>query len=80
MGTVEDIIKEKNLAKMPPSELDALVQSVLKGNEHIVAEYLAGKQKAMNALVGKVMEQAKLRADAKDVVRILKTLCYVISR
>ena len=80
MSTVEDIIKEKNLAKMPPSELDALVRSVLKDNEHIVAEYLAGNKKAMNALVGKVMEQEPFRADAKDVVRILKTLCYGISR
>lgn len=72
MGRVEDIITKNNWWKMSTSELEALVQSVLKDNEHIVTEYLSGKQKAMNALVGKVMKEAKMRADAKDIIPILK--------
>ena len=79
MGTIEDIIKEKNLTKMDMAELEALVQSILKDNKHIVAQY-TGKENMLYALAGIVMKEAEDRADAKDIIRILKDKINTIKK
>ena len=42
-------------------------------NASIVAEYLAGKQKAFNSLVGQVMKAAKGKANPQQVNDLLKS-------
>lgn len=53
-------------------ELKALVEQAVAANPVAVAEFLAGKEKALNALVGQVMKQTKGRANAAEVTRMLK--------
>jgi aspartyl-tRNA(Asn)/glutamyl-tRNA(Gln) amidotransferase subunit B len=53
-------------------ELRGLVEQAVAGNPVAVAEFRAGKEKALNSLVGQVMKLTKGRANAAEVTRILK--------
>jgi aspartyl-tRNA(Asn)/glutamyl-tRNA(Gln) amidotransferase subunit B len=55
-----------------PDSIEKLVDDVLATNAAIVAEYKAGKEKAFNALVGKVMAATKGNANPAQVNAILK--------
>jgi aspartyl-tRNA(Asn)/glutamyl-tRNA(Gln) amidotransferase subunit B len=54
------------------SELEKLVQQVLDANAATVAEFRAGKDKALNALVGQVMKASKGKANPAQVNEILR--------
>ncbi|MBN2690384.1 MAG: Asp-tRNA(Asn)/Glu-tRNA(Gln) amidotransferase subunit GatB [Burkholderiaceae bacterium] len=72
-GDVDTIIKERGLAQVNDSAaLQAAVDAVLAANPKNVEEYRAGKDKALNALVGQVMKATGGRANPQQVGELLK--------
>ena len=55
-----------------PARIEKIVDDVIAANPAIVAEYKAGKEKAFNSLVGKVMAASKGKANPAQVNAILK--------
>jgi aspartyl-tRNA(Asn)/glutamyl-tRNA(Gln) amidotransferase subunit B len=53
-------------------ELEKMVDEVLAANARSVAEYQAGKEKAINALVGQVMKASKGKANPGQVNELMK--------
>ncbi|MDF2550126.1 MAG: gatB [Chlamydiales bacterium] len=53
-------------------EIEQLVDSVLKGNEQSVQDYLQGKERAFGFLVGQVMKLSKGKAQPEKVNALLK--------
>jgi aspartyl-tRNA(Asn)/glutamyl-tRNA(Gln) amidotransferase subunit B len=71
--TPEALIKEKGLTQISDtSALVTLVDRVIAENPSVVADYRAGKQKAMGFLVGAVMKETKGRANPGLVNDFLK--------
>ncbi len=70
-GSPEDIIKEKGLVIVEGDIVDIAAQEAIKENPQAVADYRAGKEKAMNSLVGAVMKKTKGGADARKVREVL---------
>jgi aspartyl-tRNA(Asn)/glutamyl-tRNA(Gln) amidotransferase subunit B len=67
------IIAAKGLRQISDSgAIEKIVDDVLAANPAIVAEYQAGKQKAFNSLVGKVMAATKGKANPVQVNAMLK--------
>jgi aspartyl-tRNA(Asn)/glutamyl-tRNA(Gln) amidotransferase subunit B len=72
-GDADAIISAKGLRQISDSgAIEKIVDEVLAANPAIVAEYLAGKQKAFNSLVGKTMAATKGKANPAQVNAILK--------
>ena len=72
-GDPADWIEKLGLASIGGGEeLKQMVQQIVDANPGPVGEYKAGKEKALNQLVGQVMKQSKGRANAAEVMRILK--------
>ena len=67
------IIKEQGLVQMSDEgELGGIVEAVIAANPQSVADFQAGKEKAIGFLVGQIMRQTKGRANPELVNRILK--------
>ena len=67
------IIELKGLRQISDERaIEKIVDGVIAGNAAIVAEFNAGKEKAFNALVGKVMAASKGKANPAQVNAILK--------
>lgn len=74
-GDPSQIIEEKNLGQMEDSsELEAAVDSVIASNAKSVEDYKAGKQNALQFLMGQVMAATKGKANPQKVMEILKKL------
>lgn len=72
-GEAEAWVERLGLAQIGGGdELKGMVQAVVDANPGPVSEYKGGKEKALNQLVGQVMKQSKGRANAAEVMRILK--------
>src|SRR3990170_6127548 len=56
-GSPEDIVKEKGLVIVEGDIVDIAALEALQENPQAVADYRAGKEKAMNSLVGAVMKK-----------------------
>jgi aspartyl-tRNA(Asn)/glutamyl-tRNA(Gln) amidotransferase subunit B len=54
------------------SEIDRIVDEVLRNNAKQVADYRAGKEKAFNSLVGQVMKATRGKANPAQVNEMLK--------
>jgi aspartyl-tRNA(Asn)/glutamyl-tRNA(Gln) amidotransferase subunit B len=54
------------------SEIERIVEDVLKNNEKQVQDYRAGKEKAFNSLVGQVMKATRGKANPAQVNELLK--------
>lgn len=67
----EEIVKEKGLLKVEGDIVETAAQEAIAENPQAVADYKAGKEKALNSLVGAVMEKTKGRADARTAREIL---------
>jgi aspartyl-tRNA(Asn)/glutamyl-tRNA(Gln) amidotransferase subunit B len=75
------IVERLNLAQVSDaSELEKAVIAVLAANEKSVADYRAGKQNALQFLMGKVMSATKGKANPKVVADILKEKLDMSSR
>jgi len=72
-GAADAIIAAKGLTQISDSgAIGKIVDDVLAANPAIVAEVKAGKEKAFNSLVGKVMAASKGKANPAQVNAILK--------
>jgi len=75
VGIVDVIIEEKGLKQISdPGTIEKIVTEVLAANGSVVAEYKAGKAKAFNSLVGKVMAATKGNANPAQVNATLKKM------
>ncbi|AJQ28229.1 Asp-tRNA(Asn)/Glu-tRNA(Gln) amidotransferase subunit GatB [Pelosinus fermentans] len=69
----EVIVKEKGLVQISDSsEIVAIVESVIAANPRSVADFKAGKDKAIGFLVGQIMKQTKGRANPDMVNTLLR--------
>ena len=73
--SVKTIVEKKGLKQMSDTgELEKIVQGVLNQNQNIVEDYKNGKDKALGALVGRVMGATKGQANPKMVNEIILKL------
>jgi aspartyl-tRNA(Asn)/glutamyl-tRNA(Gln) amidotransferase subunit B len=71
--SADAIIDAKGLKQITDSgAIEAIVDQVLAQNTKSVDEYRAGKEKALNALVGQVMKASKGKANPAQAQEILK--------
>jgi len=67
------IVEEKGLAQISAGdELAAIVDGVLEANPKAVADYRAGKEGAIQFLVGQIMRQTRGRANPEAVRQLLR--------
>jgi len=72
-GDPSQIIEEKNLAQMgDASEIEVMVDDVLNKNQKSVEDFKAGKQNALQFLMGQVMAASKGKANPGIVIEMLK--------
>jgi len=71
-GDPHEIAKDKDLFQTSDSgELEAIVKKVIENNASAVAEYKAGKQNALQFLVGQAMKVSKGKGDPEVIRRLL---------
>jgi len=71
-GDPHEIAKDKDLFQTSDSgELEAIVKRVIENNASAVAEYKAGKQNALQFLVGQAMKVSKGKGDPEVIRRLL---------
>ncbi|MDP3104070.1 MAG: Asp-tRNA(Asn)/Glu-tRNA(Gln) amidotransferase subunit GatB [Candidatus Methanoperedens sp.] len=70
-GSPEEIIKEKGLVIVAGDIVETAALEAIKENPVAVADFRAGKEKALNSLVGAVMKKTKGGADARTVREVL---------
>jgi len=70
-GTPQEIVKEKGLLKVEGDVIERAALEAIQENPQAVADFKAGKHKALNFIVGAVMKKTKGRADARVVREIL---------
>ncbi len=70
---VEELIESMGLKQISnSSEIEDLIDGVLKRNGAMVDEFKSGKEKAFNALVGQVMKVSRGKANPSQVNELLK--------
>jgi aspartyl-tRNA(Asn)/glutamyl-tRNA(Gln) amidotransferase subunit B len=70
---VDAIIEAKGLKQMNDSgALEKIVDEVMAANAKNVAEFRAGNEKALNALVGQIMKASKGKANPQQVNELLR--------
>jgi len=71
--SADEIIEAQGLKQITDTgAIEALVDEVLAANPANVAEFKAGKEKALNALVGQIMKAAKGKANPQQVNDLLR--------
>ncbi|MBX9832790.1 MAG: Asp-tRNA(Asn)/Glu-tRNA(Gln) amidotransferase subunit GatB [Burkholderiaceae bacterium] len=74
LAYVDSIIESKGLKQMNDTgALEAIVQQVIDKNEKNVAEFKAGNDKALNALVGQIMKASQGKANPQQVNDLLRS-------
>jgi len=69
----KEIVKKENLGTVSDTgALEKAVGEAIKENPRPVEDYKSGNQKALNFLMGSVMKKMKGRAQAGEVVKLLK--------
>lgn len=72
-GQPSNIIEKYGLKRTNDiNALRMIIDEILIDNQSAVSQYRAGKKKAMNLLVGKVMQASKGKADPKDINTLLQ--------
>ena len=67
------VIESKGLKQISDSgALEAIVDAVLAANEKSVEQYRAGKEAAINALIGQAMKASKGKANPAQLTELLK--------
>ncbi|MDD5341221.1 MAG: Asp-tRNA(Asn)/Glu-tRNA(Gln) amidotransferase subunit GatB [Patescibacteria group bacterium] len=68
-----ELIKSEGLAQISDTEeLEKFIKQVIKENPQPVLDYKAGKERALQALVGQVMAKTKGKANPETTLRLLK--------
>ena len=70
--TVMELIKEQDLGKAEDDAVQKAVREAVAECGAAVADYRAGKPKALNSIIGKVMQKTRGKADAGEVHRLVK--------
>ncbi len=71
--TAEVVVQEKGLVQISDEgAIRAIVDAVIAANPQSIADYQAGKEKALGFLVGQIMKQTKGRANPAMVNKMLK--------
>jgi aspartyl-tRNA(Asn)/glutamyl-tRNA(Gln) amidotransferase subunit B len=70
----KEIVKKKGLSLMEKDKLVSAVKEAIKENGQAVKDYKAGREKAVQFLVGQVLRKIKARADPKEVEKLIKEL------
>jgi aspartyl-tRNA(Asn)/glutamyl-tRNA(Gln) amidotransferase subunit B len=65
------IVKEKNLGMMSPDELKDVVADVITENPQAVKDYLSGRTKAAEFLLGQTLRRARSRAKPNTVRKFI---------
>ena len=72
-GEADAIIEKKGLKQITDTgTIEAIVDEVLAANPKSIEEFRAGKDRALNALVGQVMKGSKGKANPQQVTDLLK--------
>ena len=72
-GDADAIIEKKGLKQITDSgAIEVIVDEVLAANPKSIEEFRAGKDRALNALVGQVMKGSKGKANPQQVTDLLK--------
>ena len=72
-GSAEEIIERKGLVQITDdSEIEGIVDMVIKNNSSQVKEYLGGKSQLLGYFVGQIMKETKGKANPQKVNEILK--------
>ena len=72
-GSAEEIIERKGLVQITDdSEIEGIVDMVVKNNPSQVKEYLGGKSQLLGYFVGQIMKETKGKANPQKVNEILK--------
>ena len=73
---VTEFISESDMKGISDEEIEALCREAIDKNESAVKDYLAGKEKALKAMLGYVMKSTRGKGDAliieKKLIEILK--------
>jgi aspartyl-tRNA(Asn)/glutamyl-tRNA(Gln) amidotransferase subunit B len=69
----EEVVKSENLFKQS-LDLESLARKVIQENPKAVKDYFAGKQQALNYLVGQIMKLTKGRVDPREARKVLEKL------
>lgn len=71
-----ELIDEKDMGGLDDSALEELCRQAVESNPKAVSDYLAGKEKAVKAMVGFVMKNSRGKADAaaaeQKIISIIK--------
>ena len=71
-STAEEIVKEKGLVQISDTDaLEKLVVQVIASHPQAVADFKAGKKKAVGALVGQIMKETRGQANPQVVNQLL---------
>jgi aspartyl-tRNA(Asn)/glutamyl-tRNA(Gln) amidotransferase subunit B len=68
------IVRERGLTLLGDKELETIVRQVLKANEKAVGDYRAGRERALDFLVGQVLRRTRARADPKVIRKLIRRL------
>jgi aspartyl-tRNA(Asn)/glutamyl-tRNA(Gln) amidotransferase subunit B len=72
-GDADAIIEKKGLKQITDTgAIEVIVDEVLAANPKSIEEFRAGKDRALNALVGQVMKGSKGKANPQQVTDLLK--------
>ena len=72
-GDADAIIDKKGLKQITDTgAIEKIVEEVLAANPKSIEEYRAGKERALNALVGQVMKRTQGKANPQQVTDLLK--------
>lgn len=69
-----EYIKAEDLAGVSDADIEKFCQAAVEANPKAVEDIKAGKDKAMNVLMGFVMKQTKGKADVKKAEEIIRSL------
>ena len=70
-GTPKTIVKEKGLIKVEEDIIIKAVTETLEENPEALQDYLDGKEKSLNFLVGQVMKKTAGRSDKRSTRKIV---------
>ncbi len=72
-NAADQLIAAQNLAqKVSNEDIEAQVDAVLAAQPKLIQDFRAGKEKALNALVGQLMKATQGRVDPQEAHRLLK--------
>ena len=67
-----EFLTPEDLAGVSLEQLQEMCRQAIESNPKAAADYRAGKEKALKALLGAVMRQSKGRADAAEAEKMLR--------